>query len=285
MSGRAAKPRRRPGAHARRPGPGLRLRVRRSLPPAGRIASVLLLATLIAGLAALVNGPWLRVDRVAWAGERYTSASELERMLARLDGAALLTVDATGVAAELQRLPAVAEARVVVSLPSSVSVTIVEKEATFVWQTSAVRLIGSADGTLIGQLALQATLPEDLASLPLVDDRRVESRNIIVGDRIDDRILASGLRLAAVEPSMLGSEATGLGVRLTDADGFLLISSAPAWEASFGYYPPADDAARGSLDEQVEAQMTAVRTLFSEQRETGVSWVDVRNPGRVYWRP
>jgi cell division septal protein FtsQ len=261
------------------------VRVRRSLPAPGRIAAVALLATLVAGLLALVNGPWLRVGQVAWAGERFTPPYELERALGDLDGAALLTVDAAGVAADLGRLPAVAEARVAVTLPSSVTVTIVEREPAFVWQTSAVRLVGAADGRLIGQLALGATLPDDLAALPLIDDRRAGSRSLIVGDRLDERILASALRLAIVEPAMLGSRATSLQVRLTDDDGFLLVSRAPAWLADFGYYPLADDGERGSLHEQVEAQVAAVRTLFSLHPERGVSWVDARNPGRVYWRP
>jgi len=285
MTARVAKPRRRPTTHARRPAPALGTRVRRSLPAPGRIAAVLLLATLVAGLLALVNGPWLRVGRVAWAGERFTPAYELERTLAALDGSALLTLDATSVVAELRRLPAVSEARVEVTLPSSVTVAIREKQPTFVWQTSAVRLIGSTDGTLIGQVALRATLPEDLAALPLVDDRRFASRNIIVGDRLDAQILASALRLAMVEPAMIGSGASSLQVRLTDADGFLLASRAPAWQADFGYYPLADIGELGSLDEQVEAQVAAVRTLFSLQPEGTVSWVDARNPGRVYWRP
>jgi len=285
MTGRGARSRRRPTAHARRPAPALRSRVRRSLPARGRIAALLLLATLVAALMALVNGPWLRVDRVAWAGESFTPSYQLERALAGLDGVALLTVDASGVAAELRRLPAVAEARVSVTLPGSVSVTILEKEPAFVWQTSAVRLIGAADGTLIGQVALRATLAEEIASLPLIDDRRAGSRNIIVGDRLEERILESALRLAIVDPAMIGSRASRLQVRLTDADGFLLVSSAPGWLADFGYYPLAEIGERGTLDEQVEAQVAAVRTLFSVQPEGGISWVDARNPGRVYWRP
>lgn len=243
------------------------------------------LATLVGGLLALVNGPWLRVGYVAWAGDRFTPGYQLQRSLADLDGAALLTVDATRVEAALRELPAVAEARVTVTLPSSLTVTIIEKEPAFLWQTSAVRLIGAADGTLIGQIALRAPVGGDLAALPQVDDRRVESRNIIVGDRIDARVLASALRLAAVEPAMLGSSAADLEVRLTDADGFLLVSLSPAWLADFGYYPVADDAARGSLDEQVEAQVAAVRTLYTIEPERTVGWIDVRNPGRVYWRP
>jgi cell division septal protein FtsQ len=285
MSRRSANPRRRPSAHARRPGPPLRRRVRRVLPAPGRIVAGLLTAVLVAGLVALINGPWLRVARVAWAGERYTAASQLQRVLASLDGAALLTVDATAVAAGLQRLPAVSGATVEAVLPDTVKVTIEEKVAAFVWRTSAVRLIGVADGTLIAQEALDAELPADLMTLPLIDDRRAGSRDLIVGDRIDAATLAAAIHLTEVEPAALGSTATGLEVRLTDADGFLLVSSDPSWEADFGFYPDQDLGQSGTLAERVEAQVAAVRTLFLYEGEQGIRWVDARDPRRVYWRP
>jgi hypothetical protein len=259
--------------------------LRRALPAPGRIAAVLLTAVLVGGLVALLNGPWLRVARVAWSGERYTSPQQLQRALGSLDGSALLTVDATSLAAELQRLPAVAQARVEMVLPDAVKVTLVEKVAAFVWQTSAVRLVGAADGTLIGQVALGTEVPVDLAAVPLIDDRRVESRNVIVGDRIDLPTLAAGLRLSMVTPALLGSTALDLGVRLTDEDGFLLVSRGAGWQADFGFFPPQDEGGSDTLDERVNAQVAAVRTLFSVQGEAHVSWVDARDPGRVYWRP
>lgn len=249
------------------------------------MAAGLLTAVLIGGLLAMINGPWLRVARVAWAGERYTPGTQLQRVLASLDGTALLTVDATAVAAELQRLPAVARATVEAVLPDTVRVRIVEKEAAFVWQTSAVRLIGGADGTLIGQVALKADLPADMAALPFVDDRRVESRNIIVGDRIDAATLAAALRLSEVQPVALGSTTADLDLRLTDDDGFLLVSQSPAWLADFGLYPDADAGQTATIDELIEAQVAAVRTLFSFEGEGKIGWVDARDPRRVYWRP
>jgi cell division septal protein FtsQ len=277
--------RRRPSAHARRPGQPLHRRIRRSLPAPGRIAAGLLTAVLAGGLLALINGPWLRVANVAWAGERYTPASQLQRALAALDGDALLTIDASGLARDLEQLPAVSTASVEAVLPDTVRVTIVEKVATFVWQTSAVRLLGVADGTLIGQVALGSQLPDDIAALPLVDDRRIESRNIIVGDRIDAATLATALRLATIEPAALGSAALGLGLRLTDDDGFLLVSDAPAWQADFGFYPEGESGQPSSFEERVESQVAAVRTLFSYEGEAAIAWVDVRDPRRVYWRP
>jgi cell division septal protein FtsQ len=285
MTRRSTTSRRRPSAHARRPRPPLRRRVRRALPAPGRIAAGVLTAVLVGGLLALINGPWLRVGRVAWAGERYTPASQLERVLAPLHGTALLAVDATAVAVKLQRLPAISRATVEAVLPDAVKVHIVEKVAAVVWQTSAVRLVGDADGTLIAQLALDAELPADLATLPLIDDRRVQARSLIVGDVIDPSTLAAALRLSGVEPAALGSAAVHLGVRLTDDDGFLLVSDQPTWQADFGLYPDSDSGQPASLRERVEAQVTAVRTLFSFEGEGKISWVDIRDPRRVYWRP
>lgn len=285
MTRRSTTSRRRPSAHARRPRQPLRRRVRRALPAPGRIAAGALTAVLIGALLALINGPWLRVGRVAWAGERYTPASQLERVLAPLDGTALLAVDATAMEAKLQRLPAVSRATVEAVLPDAVKVHLVEKVGAVVWQTSAVRLVGDADGTLIAQLALDAELPADLATLPLIDDRRIQARSLIVGDVIDPSTLAAALRLSGVEPAALGSAAVDLGVRLTDDDGFLLVSDQPIWQADFGLYPDSDSGQPAALQERVDAQVTAVRTLFSFEGEGKISWVDVRDPRRVYWRP
>jgi len=282
---RGSAPRRRGATHARRPTEAMRQRVRRALPAPGRIAAVLLTALLAGGLLALINGPWLRVERVAWAGERYTGERTLQRAVSGLKGKPLLTVDATALAARLEQLPAVASARVEAVLPDAVRIHIVEKAPTFVWQTGVVRLLGVADGTLVGQLALDAKLSADLAALPLVNDQRTASRDLIVGDRIDASMLAAALRLSGVAPASLGSTSSHLGLRLTDDDGFLLVSSGPAWQADFGFYPPLDTGELATLEGKVDAQVAAVRTLFSFHPEGGVSWVDARDPGRVYWRP
>jgi hypothetical protein len=286
MSRRGVTSRRRGGTtHARRPGPRIRQRVRNRLPPPGRIAAVLLTAVLAGGLLALINGPWLRVQQIAWAGGRYTGDRQIERAVAGLHGAPILTVDGTALASSLEQLPAVASVRVDAVLPGAVRIHIVEKSPTFVWQTTLVRLLGVADGTLIGQLALGPDLPADVAALPLVDDRRIASHDLTVGDRIDASTLAAALRLAAVAPPTLGSASPRLALRLTDDDGFLLVSPSLGWQADFGFYPALDTGELGTLEEQVAAQVAAVRTLFSVHPEGGVSWVDARDPGRVYWRP
>jgi hypothetical protein len=285
MSTRGVRPRRRSAGHARRPRPPLRRRLGWLLPRAGRFLALLLFAMLSAGLVVLVNGPWLRVERVAWAGQHYTAGAELQRALDRLRGEQLLTLDLSAVRGELEKLPAVSEARVEALLPDQLRITLAEKRATFVWQTSAVRLIGAADGTLIGQVALGADLPTDLAAMPSVDDRRADSGDMTVGDRIPPALLAVALRLAELDPARLGSAATQLAVRLDDEHGFVLVAADPAWQAALGLYGVdiADDPSHPG--DRIEAQLAALRTLFAMRPEAHVSWVDVRNPGRVYWRP
>ena len=57
MSG--ARPRRKPGKHARRPGKPLRRRIRPQLAAGGRILALFLFTATIVGLVAAVYGPFL----------------------------------------------------------------------------------------------------------------------------------------------------------------------------------------------------------------------------------
>ena len=251
--------------------------------------AIVVMAGLVAGLTVLVNGPWLRVAHVAWAGQQYTPGYQLERILGRLRGTQLLRVNTAALAADLAALPAVADARVEALLPDRLRVTITERKAAFVWATSAAQLLCAADGTAIGQLAPGSDLPEEVVGLPRIDDRRIGSRNIIVGDTLDPATLAAALRLASIQPAALGSSATGVRVQLNDEYGFVLIAVGGAWQAAFGGYPTQANGVEGAGSagsvEQITAQVAAVRTLFSLQPEGSVGWIDVRNPGKVYWRP
>ena len=285
MSPRATRTPRRRAGHVKRPRPSLRRRIGAVLPRLGRLLALVVLALLGAGLVVLVNGPWLRVGRVAWAGQHYTAPSELERATSQLHGDRLLTMDLTALRAELERLPAVSEASVQAQLPDTVTITLTEKVPAFIWQTSVVRLIGAADGTLIGQVALADALPDELATLPLVDDQRAASRSMAVGARVNAAVLATALRLAALDPARLGSTATGFGVNLDDEHGFVLVARGAPWQAALGNdrVDPAEDPSHSA--DQIEAQLAGIRTLLAMQPEDQVSWIDVRNPGKVYWRP
>ncbi len=280
----AARPRR-GAAHARRGGSRLHLPRLPAGGSGGRIGAAILALAFAAGLLLLVNGPWLRVSSVAWAGTRYTSADRLGAVLDPVRGESLLAVDAGSLAARLATLPAVASARVETRVPDGVAVQLVEKEPALVWQTSAVRLVVAADGTVFGEVALTATLPPELAGLPYISDARQVSHNLAIGDRIPSDELATALMLEQISPAALGSSANGVSVQINDTCGYLLRPRPTGtWQAIFGLYG-LDIGDTTAVSVRVADQVAAVRTLFAAHRENTVGWVDARNPGRVYWRP
>ncbi|HYM53491.1 MAG TPA: FtsQ-type POTRA domain-containing protein [Candidatus Dormibacteraeota bacterium] len=285
MSATAIRPRKRSAGQARRTTPAVRRRVGGGRLPRGRILALLLLATLLGGGAALVNGPWLRVEQVVHAGQRYTQVATLDEILEVYRGDALLAIDRSAIAERVRGLPAVAGVQVEALLPDQLRVTIAEKEPAFSWITSAARLLGAADGTLISELARDAELPPDLAGLPVVDDERRRSRNLIVGDVIHAEELHIAQRLLDLDPALLGSASTGTSLRIDAEHGFILVSTQPAWQAAFGFYglDPGGDAV--ALDARLDEQVAAIRTLFATRPETSVRWVDARNPEKVYWAP
>ena len=279
-----ARPSRGPGRMARRPGVPLRRRLAGRLPSLRRMITALGAVAATAALAWLVTGPWLRVTDVTWAGERYTESRDLERLLDRQRGVSLLAVDTRALRDRLATLPAVAEARVTTALPGRLEVTIVEREAAFVWETRTFLLLGAADGTLFAALPRGEPLPAELPGLPHVLDERSMARLMTTGDRVGDVLLDAALHLAGLDPGALGSDARSVRVRVNDEFGLGLIADAPGWQMAFGAYgtDPNESAAEASA--RLDQQVTAVRTLFATRAEVEIGWVDARNPGKVYFR-
>ncbi len=277
----AARPRRR---GAQRPGVPLRQRLAGRLPSLRRLLAAVAAAAAVAGLLALVNGPWLRVRAVAWDGGVYTPAAEIEAVLEEAQGRGVLTIDTRALRQRLEELPSVSEAVVTASLTGEVRASVVEPEAAIVWETSRGRLLASADGTVFGALPSDAPLPEGLASVARVVDGRDSARWLTAGDVIPAAVLEIALKVVAIEPAALGSTATGLAVRIDDEFGFRLVSDEDGWEVALGVYgtDPRESSAEAAA--RLERQVTAVRTLFATEPESGIGWVDVRNPGKVYFR-
>lgn len=278
-----AKPARRGARHARRAGIRHRRVAGRRLPSAARVMGVLALAAAASALVLALHGPWLRVTQVAHAGERYTAAGELAEVLHAYRGRPLLAVDSAELAARLRALPAVAAVRVEARLPGQLSVSVTEKAPALTWLTPEARLLVAADGAVIASLPRDAEPPADLAALPAVNDQRSASRDIGVGHRLPAVEVRTVERLLAVDPELLGSHATGFALRVDEEYGFILVSSRPAWSAAFGFYQVDPVETEPEAVARLDSQVRAVRTLFSEVEEASVSWLDARNPGKVYW--
>lgn len=280
----AARSRGRGGRGASRPGVPLRQRLAGRLPSLRRLVTGLAAAAAVGAFVALTSGPWLRVSEVTWAGEHFTSAHDLERLLDRHEGASLLALDTGALRERVEELPAVASASVTSALPGHVEVAIVEREVAFVWDTTSARLLGAGDGTFVAALPADEALPAALAPLPRIVDSRSSARLMTAGDRIPDAVRRTALDLAQLDPAALGSVAEQVSVRIDDEFGFGLVSATPGWEMAFGVYglDPHETAAAAAT--RLERQITAVRTLFATRPEASIGWVDARNPGKVYFR-
>jgi hypothetical protein len=272
------------GRQATRPGVPLRHRLSGRLPSIRRILAGLAAVALGAGLVALLNGPWLTVRDVAWEGERWTDPQEIERVLDDARGMSALAVDTRDLSARIERLPSVAAATVSASLTGGVEAAIVEPEPSFVWVTTTRRFVGAADGTIFAAMRDDDPIPADLADVPAISDERFAARIITVGDVIGAETLDIAMRLTALDPAELGSEETAVQVRVDDDYGFRLVAPDAGWTVALGVYGLDPNEADADRTARLERQVTAVRTLFASHPETGIRWVDVRNPGKVYFR-
>ena len=269
---------------AQRPGKSLRRRIGARLPSLARFGAVLGAVAATAALVALLNGPWLRVTDVAFAGQHYTAASDLDRILAEQRGTSVLAVDTAALRTRIARLPAVGEVTINASLLGRIDASVVERDAAFVWQTASGRYLGAADGTIFALLGEEEAVPPELQQLPLVRDERFVARLVTVGDVIPAGVVRTALRLVSIDPAALGSAAGALTLTLDDEYGFRLVSAAPEWQVALGPYglDPTETDAEAAV--RLDAQVAAVRTLFATRAEVEIGWVDVRNPGKVYFR-
>lgn len=276
-----ARPR---GRMARRPGVPMRRRIGGRLPSIRRLLAVVAAAAAVSALVAVINGPWLRVTDVAWAGARHTPEAELSAALSPEEGRSVLVVDTDAVRSRLEALPAVAAATVTASLTGRLEARLTEREVAFVWQTDRGRFLVADDGTVFGAFRGDEPLPPEMAGVPHVADGRLVARLVSVGDRLPAELIDPTRAVLEIDPAALGSLTTGLSVRLDDEYGFRLVSADAGWEVALGMYgtDPGETAAEAAA--RLEAQVTAVRTLFAREPEAGISWVDVRNPGKVYFR-
>ena len=269
---------------AQRPGRPIGRRIGARLPSLARFGAVLGAVAATGALVALLNGPWLRVTDVAFAGQHYTAASELDRILAEQRGTSVLAVDTAALRDRIERLPAVGEVTIDASLLGRIEAGVVERDTAFVWQTASGRYLGAADGTIFAVLGDEEAMPAELQPLPLVRDERFVARLITVGDVIPAGVVGTALRLVSIDPAALGSAAGALSLTLDDEYGFRLVSVAPEWQVALGPYglDPTETDAEAAV--RLDAQVAAVRTLFATRAEAEIGWVDVRNPGKVYFR-
>jgi hypothetical protein len=167
-------------------------------------------------------------------GLRYTPAGEARALIAPdLESRPnVFRVRTLALARALDELPAVGRAEVVAALPGSLHVRVIEREPVLVWSVGSERLLVDVDGVVI------ASAEVGTEGLPVVVDRRSGAAVPEIGQTLDSIDLAAALRLAALTPTLLGSDADYLSLEVQDEHGWLLATEPQAWRAAFGHYTP-----------------------------------------------
>lgn len=139
-------PSRRSGSHVRRPP------VRHTQPPlrSVQLVAAFLMGACLAGIFAVSVAPSFAARTMEIHGATFTSPSIIRSILG-MDGTPnVFRIETDRAAEQLVRLPAVKSASVRVRLPSTVVVTIVEREPKLVWAIGANRYVVDQDGFLFG---------------------------------------------------------------------------------------------------------------------------------------
>jgi cell division protein FtsQ len=222
-----------------------------------RLTLALSLAALVVALAVATRTPLLDVDRVTVTGTQRTSAEDVTRLAAVDRGTPLVSVDPGAVARRVEELPWIASAQVERAWPSTVKIQVTERVAVAMVQVTDDRAaVVDADGWVVSIESRAADAPADPAG-PLVltgiDERVAE------GERLDEEAraaLAVASALAERLPGAVSSVSTDLDAELVDGGSIRF----------------------GSV-EDLDAKVTAARTVLEDVDTTCLELLDVRVPG------
>ena len=140
------QPLRRSGSQVRR------TRARRTGPPLRwvQVLAVMVMLACAAGLLGVSAAPAFDARTLKIHGARFTSEEIVGSILGVADTPNLFRIQTDRAAEELVRLPAVRSASVQVILPSTIVVTVVEREPKIIWAIGDLRYAVDQDGLLFG---------------------------------------------------------------------------------------------------------------------------------------
>jgi hypothetical protein len=195
-----------------------------------------LLGVLASSLAlyGLTTAPAFAIRRIEVPALTWTDQATVLRWLGVETGSNAFLLRTSRLGDRVESLPAILAASVSVSLPGTVVVHVTEREPILAWRAGKVTFLVDRDGVLF---ALASANEGAAAGLPTINDARAASAiGLSVGARIDTVDLDAATRLASLVPDDVGSGATSLAVKITDADGFVVTTSPASWAAVFGPY-------------------------------------------------
>lgn len=200
-----------------------------------RAAAILGLLASVGSLYGLATTPAFVLARTELPELRWTAADAVVRAVATPDGTNLFRIRTGPIADRLEALPAVASARVSVSLPDTLVVEIREREAIMAWGVGESRFLVDREGVVFAQVDAGSSAMSDI---PTIEDSRPGSATLAVGSVIDPLDLDVARRLGSLTPDDIGSSATSLVTTVNETTGFVLGTVPRSWVAIFGLYTP-----------------------------------------------
>jgi cell division protein FtsQ len=223
-----------------------------------RVTLVLAVLALGVAAAAATQSPLLDVDQVTVAGTGHTPEQAVRRAAGIRTGDALVAVDPGAVARRVEELAWVDRARVTRDWPSTVHIQVTERSVEAVVQVTEERaaLIDSRGRVLSIEPRTPDTEPQG-GDAPLVltgIEGRITEGEQLSGDARDALELATALRDRM--PGVVASVSSDLDAALVEGGSIRF----------------------GSTD-QLEAKVTAAKTVLSDVDVTCLETLDVRVPG------
>jgi len=218
-----------------------------------------------AALVVVAFADLARVEEVVVVGARHVSR-DAARSESGLDGVPTFLASAADARNQLRTLPALRDARVEILLPSTARVTLVERVAVGRWIASDnVEWFIDASGVLFP--SIDRTAAPDLR---VRDERGRRS----AGERIDPpALVAAALRLAALAPGELRSDATDVRVVMTAGTNGLVLRAGAGWEIRFG------------TADRFDEKLSLAKRFLRDNPTRRLDYVDVRSADRIVFSP
>jgi cell division septal protein FtsQ len=254
----ALRPGARPGGFGRRTKP-----VRRAsagLSPV-RAGALLALIASAAAMYGLTSSDAFAVTGTTVEGAAWTSPALIEEVMAVPPGQNAFTVETGEIERRIDVIPSIKSSSVTVALPGELRVSVEERVAIVVWKIGARRFLVDDEGHLFAELGDDP--PEAAAALPVIDDARMTSLPMAVGDVLDPVVLDASRRLGSLTPADVGTAARALVLRVDDANGFTMRTRPASWAAVFGFYTPTL-----RTTELIPGQVRLLRSLLAGREET-----------------
>ena len=249
---------RRPRGHVRRT-PEVRRASAARLTRA-RAAAALTLILAGAAIYGAASSPVFGLTRLTIDGAGFTPEAAVRAAVGVPDRANLFALSTVEPIERLRQLPAVRDAEVVVSLPGTLKVRLVERSAILVWAAGERRFLVDRDGLLFAELdEVDAAGAE---GLPILTDTRAEAATFEPGQRLDPTLLDAATRLGSIEPADVGSTAERLGVVVSDEHGFVVKARPDGWVAIFGFYTPSL-----RTPAMIPGQVRLLRSLLADRED------------------